>query len=105
MTIRQFDVVANPTRRARDIKPYLICVQHRNFDHLPTRLVAPLLVERVVKQPTRLNPELRISGERFFLDPVDLGTIPLRHLLSVVTNFESERDRIIPAIDIVFTGV
>lgn len=105
MTIRQFDVVTNPTRRARDIKPYLICVQHRNFDHLPTRLVAPLLIERAVRQPTRLNPELRINGERFFLDPVDLGTISVRYLATVVANFESERDRIIPALDIVFTGV
>lgn len=105
MTIRQFDVVANPTRRARDIKPYLMCVQHRNFDHLATRLVAPLLVEAVVRKPSRLNPEFWIDGKRLFLDPVDLGTIPLRHLASVVASLESERDRIIPALDIVFTGV
>jgi hypothetical protein len=105
MTIRQFDVVANPIAAIRKERPYLVCVQDRHLDHLATRVLAPLATEQIVRQPSRLNPEIQVVGKRLFLLPYDLIALQLRTLGLAIANLEAERYRIISALDLVFTGV
>jgi hypothetical protein len=74
--IRQFDVVSNPVPR-RD-RPYLLCVQDRQLDHLATRLMAPLATEQVIREASRLHPEFRLQGKRLLLVPYDLIALSVR---------------------------
>jgi toxin CcdB len=104
MTIRQFDVFANPTR-TRAEQPFLICVQHKDLDHLPTRLVAPLATQQVVRTASRLNPMLTVGGKEVFLVPQNLSPIALRFLREPAGSLEQDRDRIIAAVDMLMTGV
>jgi toxin CcdB len=102
---RQFDVFANPVRVGRDERPYLVVVQHDLYGHLTTRVTAPLVVKDAVKEPSRLHPPLRVLGKIFFLLPEDLSTLPVRYLRNPVANLRIDRDRIIAALDLVFTGI
>jgi toxin CcdB len=104
-TIRQFDLVPNPITAIRRERPYLICVQDRHLDHLLTRLLAPLVTDQVIRVASRLNPEFDVQGKRLFLLPYDLIALPLRALGTPLANLESERYRIISALDLVFTGI
>jgi hypothetical protein len=103
--IRQFDVFPNPFRAGRADRPYLIWVQHRFLDAAASRLVAPLSIERAFNHWPRLNPELLVLGQRLFLVPTDLASLSPKHLRAPVANLESDRDRIVAALDLVFTGV
>ena len=105
MTIRQFDVVANPLPGSGRARPYLICVQHRRLDHLQTRILAPLISEHRLGEEPRLNPTFVIAGKSVYLDPTDLVTLLVSRLGEAITNLESERDRIIASLDLVFTGI
>ena len=103
--IRQFDVIPNPLPSGREHKPYLICIQHRQLDHLQTRILAPLLSGKAQKEETRLHPGFRIGGKAVYLDPADLVTLPVKRLGKTIANLESARDKIIAALDLVFTGI
>jgi hypothetical protein len=48
---------------------------------------------------------LRIDGRDLHLHPVELTHIPRDFLRDAVCNMESERDHIVAAIDLVFTGI
>ena len=101
----QFDVHPNPSRSSRDDRPYLLVVQARFLDHLKTRVCAPLIVEGALAFERRLNPILPIKGHNYYLSPTELVTLPVRLLGKPVANLENHRDRIIAALDLVFTGI
>ena len=103
--IRQFDVVSNPIVSARAVRPCLICVQHRILEYAGTRLMAALTTEKVDQSLPRLHPRFEIKGLTLYLLPQDLLTLPLDRLRDPVANLESERDKIIAALDLVFTGI
>ena len=102
--IRQFDVVPNPLRTGRAEKPFLVCIQHHHLGHLTSRVMAPLLTRPIGHHP-RLYPALRIGLQTYFLDPAEIVTIPVKRLAESIANLESERDRIVAALDLVFTGI
>lgn len=102
--IRQFDVVANPLRSNRSEIPYLLSVQHHLLDELATRLVAPLCREPP-KLPIRFCPPLSVDGTTVFLDPTDIYAAAIRRLSDPIFNLAADRERIIAALDLVFTGV
>ena len=102
--IRQFDVVPHPVRKGRAERPYLICVQHRFLDAANTRVLAPLVVARAFNHWPRLNPQLVVLGQSLFFVPMELVSLSLRNLQRPVANLEADRDRIIAALDLVFTG-
>lgn len=104
--IRQHDVFRNPLRAARDAKPFVVNVQHHLIDRLGTRIVAPLVPWRAVADQPRLYPAIRLVGQCIlYFDPTDLMTVPLRLLRDPVANLEADRDRIVAALDLVFTGI
>lgn len=102
--IRQFDVCGNMLA-GREDKPYLVCIQHHRLDHLQTRILAPLISGRTIEDDIRLHPAFRIGGKTVYLDPTDLVTLPVRRLGVAIDNLEADRDKIIAALDLVFTGI
>lgn len=104
-TIRQLDVVRSPFRAGREDKPYFVCVQHHLLDHLTTRIMAPLVPWHAVQGLPRLYPAIRVDAQMLFLDPTDLLALPVRVLRSPIANLEADRDRIVAALDLVFTGI
>jgi toxin CcdB len=103
--IRQFDVVPNPLRTGRADRPYLVSIQHKFLDAAGSRLLAPLSTGRAFHHWPRLNPQLLVLGKPLFLVPTDLISLSLKHLRDPVANLEADRDRIVAALDLVFTGV
>ena len=101
----QFDVHINPSRSGRNDRPYVVILQTRFLDHLPTRICAPLFVESAYKAERRLNPAIRVQGRITHFSPTELVTLPLRMLGKPVANVEEHRDRIIAALDLVFLGI
>lgn len=103
--IRQFDVVRNPISAWRTVRPFLISVQHDWLRDSKRRLLAPLVVPSAIKPTPRLNPLLQILDQQFFLMPDDLVTLGVRRLSEAIANMESDRHRILAALDLVFTGI
>src|ERR1700709_1933018 len=102
--IRHLDVTANPLRAVRAEKPYLVCVQHNLLQRLNFRVMAPLVIRRAGYKVSRLYPAIGINDTELFFDPTDLLTLPLRLLKAPGANLDPDRDRIVAALDLVFTG-
>ena len=103
--IRQFDVVDNPIRSARIERPYLMAIQHDRLSDLSTRVLLPLVLAKVVAERSRLTPSVTIRGAEYFVDPTNIVTLPIRQLGHPVANLAPARDRIVAALDLVFTGI
>ncbi|MBS0471553.1 MAG: CcdB family protein [Proteobacteria bacterium] len=104
--IRQFDVFRNPSKTDRAQRPFVVTIQHVFFDDMPTRVVVPLVLDGAIDaMPPRLNPAFRISGKTVHLSPTEPFALSLRFLKNAVANLEAERDRIVAALDLVFTGI
>ena len=103
--IRQFDVFANPSRQGTEERPYVVVIQAAFLDSMPTRLCVPLVATRFLRPTPRLNPQLTVAGQMLYFHPAEIAPIPARLLRAAIANFEHERDRIVAAVDLVFTGV
>lgn len=102
----QFDVFPNPAATSRHIIPYLVVLQSDLLGRFDNVVVAPL---RIKAQDTaipvlRLNPLVDIGGQVHFLRPQELAAIPVRSLKGCVANLSAQRDEILAALDILFTG-
>ena len=101
----QFDVVRNRHEESRAVIPYLVDVQAETFEPLATHLVIPLLRQcEGVRLLDRLNPEVTIEGEKFFLSIPELAGVPLFNLGEKVDNVMHLRAEIIAGIDFLITG-
>ena len=103
----QFDVYANPSAAQRPAVPYLVVVQSDLLDHLPTRLVMPLVVERFNSGvlPARLSPSFRVAGETLYLWPQQTANIPARGLTMPVESLKSDQSLLLDALDAVVSGI
>ncbi|NIJ47708.1 CcdB family protein [Rhizomicrobium electricum] len=105
MSTKQFDVFANPDPASVKTHPYLIVLQSDQLSRLNTRVVAPLVSPKSIPFFERLTPGLDVNGDHFVIDPTNIGAVPERVLKKRVANLESERYRILAAVDMVFVGV
>ena|SRR5579872_954463 len=103
--IRQFDVFPSPVRSERAERPYVLVLQHKIFSAANSRALASLVVSNDSTFPERAMPGLRVRGRLYYLLATDLFTLPTKYLHTAVANLESDRDRIIAALDLVFTGI
>ena len=104
--IRQFDVVTNPDPLETDYRPYLINLQSDLGSELTSTVVAPLVPRGLMKGAQRLNPVVTVDGAEFWLATHELFAIDRRMLSSgTIANLSDDRDAIIAALDIVFTGI
>jgi toxin CcdB len=103
--IKQFDVVANPFPRTRERQPFLVTLQSdllvRNLD---TVVVAPLEAANSGKFADRLNPRVEVDGMSFVIIAQELVTVRKSLLGGVRGSIADARDRIIAALDLLFTG-
>jgi len=103
--LRQFDVFPNPSPRTRTSRPFFIVLQSDQVDLFNTRIVAPLVAPMKVEWFERLMPEVTVAKKRYVIFIPELGPMPAQALQLPIANLESERYRIISALDLVFTGI
>jgi toxin CcdB len=101
----QFDVFANPFPRSQKRQPFLIALQSDLLSRsLDTVVVAPLEAANTDTFADRLNPQLTIENEPFVLIAQELVTVRKSALGPPRGSLAGERDRIIAALDVLFTG-
>ncbi len=103
--IRQFDVVANPDAVDAEHRPYLVNLQSDLVSGLRSTVVAPLIPREQLTGARRLNPLVRIEDREYWLATHELFAIERRMLGTTVATIAVERDAVIAALDLVFTGI
>lgn len=103
--IRQFDVFRNPVRSGREDRPYVVSLQHSHLDDLRSRVVAPLVRERIIMPGTRLTPRVMVRGEPLYFLPTEILTLSTRYLQTAIANLEDYRRQIVDAVDMMFLGI
>lgn len=100
--MKQYDVVANPFRRAMPNVPFLLVLQHDRNEGSPRVLVAPLAENA---KASRRDIELTVSEKRYVLLLLDLSAVQ-RDLLTrpPIANLVHESYRIQTALDTVFSA-
>jgi|SRR5713226_8660312 len=103
--MKQFDVVANPFPRSHERQPFLATLQSdllvRSLD---TVVVAPLERAQSSTFADRLNPRVEVEGQPFVLVAQELVTVRKSALGNTRGSIAGERDAIIAALDLLFTG-
>jgi len=103
--IRQFDVFRNPIRTGREDRPYVVSLQHSHLDELRSRVVAPLVCERIIRPGERLTPRVIVRNEPLYLLPTEIVTLATKYLQTPITNLEDDRCQIVDALDMMFLGI
>jgi toxin CcdB len=103
--MHQFDVVANPFPRSRDRQPLLVALQSDLLARsLDTVVVAPLEPAAAGTFAERLNPRVTVDGEPFALIAQEIATVRKSTLGQPLGSIAADRDKIIAALDLLFTG-
>ena len=101
----QFDVFENPDPASAEAHPYFLILQADRLKDLNTRIVAPLVAPRTLPGFERLMPVVSVKNKNFVVDVTNVGVFPLKLIPKPVVNLESERYRIVGALDLIFTGI
>ena len=100
--MKQFDLFANPFPRSRERQPYLVALQSDLLSRsLDTVVVAPLEAADSDKYADRLNPRV---DKAFTLIAQEIVTVRKSVLGGACGSLAHERDHIIAALDLLFTG-
>lgn len=101
------DVYKNRDPETEASLPYVLDVQSDLLAGLPTVIVVPLArPESIEEMPIlRLNPKVDIDGQALVVLTQDLAAIPRRLLKSPVANLSPQRDNVLAALDLLFTGL
>ncbi len=85
----------------------VVDLQHDLLDHLPTRVVAPLLPPERAGRPVRdLHPVFEVEGGPHILAVHQLAAVPRRELGPPVGTLEAEYDAVLRALDVLLpTGL
>jgi len=102
---RQFDVFKNTDKETADAHPYLIVLQSDVITALDTCIVAPLVSPKTIKYFERLLPIVTMNKRSYTIAIPDMAAIPSAAVGNPIANLESERYRIVAAVDLVFTGI
>jgi toxin CcdB len=102
---RQFDVHGNLHAETDADPPYLVNLQSDHLDTLRTRIVAPLWEVLTSEPALPTHVALHFAGERFRLALNEMAFVRGSSLGPAVGNIAAERDRIVRALDLLFTGV
>jgi toxin CcdB len=101
----QFDILANPFPGSRGRHPFLVALQSDLLARtLDTVVVAPLARAASGTFVERLNPQVVVVGEPFVLIAQEIATVRKSALGNPVGSLAAERDKIIAALDLLFTG-
>jgi toxin CcdB len=101
----QFDVYENPNEETNQTVPYLLDLQADLLDNLATRVVAPLVAAALMGRAVRyLNPRFKVKGKAVFMSTAELAGVPKSALGEKVGSLKEQRNEIIDALDLLFTG-
>ena len=100
----QFGVRRN-TGKHRDAIPYVVTVQSSAYDAYRRRVVVPLVRKSTLGKVgnPRFNPIFKIEGVQVALHPLEIVSVPTEQLGELVTSLASEGNRIMDALDELFT--
>ncbi len=103
--MKQFDVVANPFPRSRERQPFLVALQSDLLVRtLDTVVVAPLERAASGTFADRLNPRIEVEGQPLVLVAQELVTVRKSVLGNPRASIAGDRNAIIAALDLLFTG-
>jgi toxin CcdB len=86
--------------------PYLLDVQANLLADLETRVVVPLVRAGAFgRTATRLHPVFTIEGERVVMATHMIAAVRRRELGDAVASLLEQRDTVIAAIDVLWSGV
>ena len=103
--MNQFDIHANPFPNSRERQPFLVVLQSDLISRsLETVVVAPLEAADSGKFADRLNPAVTVDGRSYVLIAQELVTVRRSVLGEPRGSLGHERDPIIAALDMLFTG-
>jgi toxin CcdB len=102
----QFDIYKNKDPRTKERTPYLMDVQAALLSTLATRVVVPMRASAGSKKPaiTRLHPTIRIGNLDYIAVVSEMAAIPTAALGAFVASAQNDRQQIVAATDLVFTG-
>ena len=84
---------------------YVVDVQADLLSGLKTRAVVPLLPsDRAPKPMSNLNPVFDLFGEPYILVTQSIASVASRELKPAVMSLTDQHDRIIRALDFLFSG-
>jgi toxin CcdB len=103
----QFSVYKNRNEATRQRFPLLLDVQSDLLEPLNTRVVVPLspAVTASARAMQSLTPNIVVAGKKYLMVTPQLAGISVRDLGTVVATVNSERGKIIAAIDLLITGI
>jgi toxin CcdB len=102
--IHQFDLFANPAAEDAAHRPFLVALQSDLVSELAVAIVAPLVRREHMAGAHRLNPLVAVAEEEFWLATHELFALDRRMLRGKIASLAHERDKIIAALDTLFTG-
>ncbi len=103
--MKQFDIHANPFPRSRERQPFLVALQSDLLSRsLDTVVVAPLEAADGGQFADRLNPTVTVDDRSYVLIAQELVTIRRNVLGEPCASLSLDRDKIIAALDMLFTG-
>jgi len=102
----QFDVCAN-LGVSKETVPFVVVLQSSLFDHYKRRLVAPLVLKKMLAKDAftdrRVFPVFKIKNREVVLNPLDTVSIALPQLGPVVGSLADAGQLIQDSLDEVFT--
>ena len=102
--MRQFDVFANPSERSSASVPFILILQSDLVLQTKTVVTAPLVVADRLRDDQKLLPVIDLEGRRVAITVTEMAALPRSVLKCYVASVEHERERIIVALDLLFTG-
>ena len=103
--MKQFDILANPFPRSRERQPFLVALQSdllvRSLD---TVVVAPLEPAGSGTFADRLNPRVDVEGQPYVIVTQELVTVRKSVLGNTRASIAGDRDAVITALDMLFSG-
>lgn len=105
--MKRFDVFRNESAPTARKFPFFLVLQSDLLQQLTTAVVAPLGRASIVggKLVDTLAPMLDVNGESFVLYTPELAAIPASVLRKCVANIDGQREKIVRAVDFLFSGI
>ncbi len=104
---RRFDVFRNRNPKSARTVPYLLLLQSDLLDDLTTQVVVPLVKAGALsgRPAERLNPALEVEGQTVLMLTQQVGAVATAALSTRVGHLGHERDTIVAALDLLFSGI
>jgi toxin CcdB len=102
--MKHLDVVTNPYADDIGAPPYFVVLQSDRV-HLSTVVIAPLRPTNIALSIDRLHPLVSVDQRNYILMTSELAWVGRGQLGDVVGDVVQYRDRIIRALDFLFTGI